>query len=73
MVGAACAYRAAREGVVEPPAERRPFAVPVPLSALASLDESAEAEPGTAPAAGPAPAVGHWPAVRPLWAPHAHQ
>ncbi|WP_405889901.1 FAD-dependent oxidoreductase [Streptomyces sp. NBC_00133] len=57
MCGTAAACLAAREGDVEPSAERRPFAVPVPLSALASLEEPAETgpaeiRPDTAPAAG---------------------
>ncbi|MET9373846.1 NAD(P)/FAD-dependent oxidoreductase [Streptomyces sp. NPDC002992] len=39
MCGTAVACLAARDGVPEPPAERRPFATPVPLSALAALDE----------------------------------
>jgi thioredoxin reductase len=51
MCGTAVACLAAREGAVEPPAERRPFAVPVPLSALASLDGPAEIGPDTAPGA----------------------
>ncbi|AVZ75870.1 FAD/NAD(P)-binding oxidoreductase [Streptomyces lunaelactis] len=49
MCGAAVACLAAREGAVEPPAERRPFAVPVPLSALASLDEPTGIRPDAAP------------------------
>ncbi|MGW1491583.1 FAD/NAD(P)-dependent oxidoreductase [Streptomyces sp. NPDC002402] len=51
MCGAAVACLAAREGAVEPPAERRPFAVPVPLSALASLAGPAEIGPDPAPGA----------------------
>ncbi|WP_438484451.1 NAD(P)/FAD-dependent oxidoreductase [Streptomyces sp. S186] len=42
MCGAAVACLAARGQAVEPPAERRPFAVPVPLSALAALDDPAD-------------------------------
>ncbi|MEV3989933.1 NAD(P)/FAD-dependent oxidoreductase [Streptomyces sp. NPDC049837] len=38
MCGAAVACLAAGGGEVPPPAERRPFAVPVPLGALAGLD-----------------------------------
>ncbi|MFF9850931.1 FAD-dependent oxidoreductase [Streptomyces litmocidini] len=38
MCGTAVSCLAARDGVPEPPAERRPFAVPVRLSALAALD-----------------------------------
>ncbi|AJT69175.1 hypothetical protein T261_7578 [Streptomyces lydicus] len=53
MCGTAAACLAASEGqlrrAVEPPAERRPFAVPVPLSALASLDEPTGTRPDTAP------------------------
>ncbi|MGP8304117.1 FAD-dependent oxidoreductase [Streptomyces inhibens] len=49
MCGAAVACLAAREGAVEPPAERRPFAVPVPLSALASLDEPTGIRPDASP------------------------
>ncbi|WP_327327492.1 FAD-dependent oxidoreductase [Streptomyces sp. NBC_01210] len=49
MCGTAVACLAAREGAVESSAERRPFAVPVPLSVLASLDEPAGIEPDTAP------------------------
>ncbi|MET7621750.1 NAD(P)/FAD-dependent oxidoreductase [Streptomyces sp. NPDC005408] len=49
MCGAAVACLAARGGVVEPPVERRPFAVPVPLSALASLDEPTGVRPDAAP------------------------
>ncbi|MFD0071428.1 FAD-dependent oxidoreductase [Streptomyces sp. NPDC127166] len=45
MCGTAVACLAARGGTAEPPAERRPFAVPVRLSTLASLDEDA-ADPG---------------------------
>ncbi|MET9435039.1 NAD(P)/FAD-dependent oxidoreductase [Streptomyces sp. NPDC006551] len=44
MCGTAVACLAARDGAAELPGERRPFATPVPLSALAALDESAEAE-----------------------------
>lgn len=51
MCAAAVACLAARDGAVEPPAERRPFAVPVPLSALASLDEPAEIRPDPTPGA----------------------
>ncbi|MGW8761603.1 FAD/NAD(P)-dependent oxidoreductase [Streptomyces sp. NPDC055815] len=39
MCGTAVACLAARDGAAEPPAERRPFAVPVRLSVLAELDE----------------------------------
>lgn len=39
MCGPAVACLAARDGAPEPPAERRPFAVPVPLSALAALGD----------------------------------
>ncbi|MER6050832.1 NAD(P)/FAD-dependent oxidoreductase [Streptomyces sp. NPDC001793] len=39
MCGAAVACLAARGRTAEPPAERRPFATPVPLSALAALDD----------------------------------
>ncbi|MGG7576024.1 FAD-dependent oxidoreductase [Streptomyces sirii] len=39
MCGSAVACLAARDQPAEPPAERRPFAVPVPLSALAALDD----------------------------------
>ncbi|WP_405851379.1 FAD-dependent oxidoreductase [Streptomyces sp. NBC_00090] len=39
MCGTAVACLAARDGAAEPPAERRPFAVPVPLSTLAALGE----------------------------------
>ncbi|MFI0908435.1 NAD(P)/FAD-dependent oxidoreductase [Streptomyces sioyaensis] len=49
MCGAAVACLAAREAAVEPPAERRPFAVPVPLSALASLDEPTGMRPDASP------------------------
>ncbi|MGW6395943.1 FAD-dependent oxidoreductase [Streptomyces sp. NPDC055103] len=42
MCGTAVACLAARGGTVEPPAERRPFAVPVPLATLAALDEPSE-------------------------------
>ncbi|MFE0379064.1 FAD-dependent oxidoreductase [Streptomyces inhibens] len=49
MCGAAVACLAAREAAVEPPAERRPFAVPVPLSALASLDEPTRIRPDASP------------------------
>ncbi|MFB7359519.1 FAD-dependent oxidoreductase [Streptomyces gardneri] len=41
MCGTAVACLAARGGTPEPPAERRPFAVPVPLATLAALDERA--------------------------------
>ncbi|MFB7513302.1 FAD-dependent oxidoreductase [Streptomyces sp. NPDC056144] len=45
MCGAAVSCLAARGGdPVEPPAERRPFAVPVSLATLAGLDEPREAE-----------------------------
>ncbi|MER5203505.1 NAD(P)/FAD-dependent oxidoreductase [Streptomyces sp. NPDC002825] len=44
MCGTAVACLAARDGATEPPAERRPFAVPVRLSALAAL-EAPEEEP----------------------------
>ncbi|MGW0778044.1 FAD-dependent oxidoreductase [Streptomyces sp. NPDC002835] len=39
MCGPAVACLAARGEVAEPPPERRPFAVPVPLAALAALDD----------------------------------
>ncbi|MFD9209517.1 NAD(P)/FAD-dependent oxidoreductase [Streptomyces sioyaensis] len=52
MCGAAVACLAARDAAVEPPAERRPFAVPVPLSALASLD-SLDEPTGMRPDASP--------------------
>ncbi|WP_369142278.1 FAD-dependent oxidoreductase [Streptomyces sp. R44] len=42
MCGTAVACLAARDGAAEPPAERRPFAVPVRLSVLADLDEDPE-------------------------------
>ncbi|MEU9126175.1 NAD(P)/FAD-dependent oxidoreductase [Streptomyces sp. NPDC048506] len=45
MCGAAVACLAARDGAAEPTAERRPFAVPVPLSALAALDVPDRSEP----------------------------
>lgn len=41
MCGTAVACLAARGDTPEPPAERRPFAVPVPLATLAALDEQA--------------------------------
>ncbi|WP_137992364.1 NAD(P)/FAD-dependent oxidoreductase [Streptomyces vilmorinianum] len=45
MCGTAVACLAARDGAaVEPPSERRPLAVPVPLSVLAGLEESGETE-----------------------------
>ncbi|MFE3068182.1 NAD(P)/FAD-dependent oxidoreductase [Streptomyces sp. NPDC059247] len=47
MCGTAVACLAARGGAPEPPAERRPLAVPVPLSALAALEATAEPPPGT--------------------------
>ncbi|MEU2235047.1 NAD(P)/FAD-dependent oxidoreductase [Streptomyces vietnamensis] len=40
MCGTAVACLAAHGGAAEPPAERRPFAVPVRLSTLAALDEA---------------------------------
>ncbi|MEV4331665.1 NAD(P)/FAD-dependent oxidoreductase [Streptomyces sp. NPDC049597] len=40
MCGTAVACLAARDGDAEPPAERRPFATPVPLSVLAALDQA---------------------------------
>jgi NADPH-dependent 2,4-dienoyl-CoA reductase/sulfur reductase-like enzyme len=46
MCGTAVACLAARDGRAEPPAERRPFAVPVPVATLAALDESAPPEVG---------------------------
>ncbi|TQK50537.1 pyruvate/2-oxoglutarate dehydrogenase complex dihydrolipoamide dehydrogenase (E3) component [Streptomyces sp. SLBN-118] len=52
MCGAAVACLAARGGAVEPPVERRPFAVPVPLSALASLDEPTGVRTDSAPGVG---------------------
>lgn len=42
MCGTAVACLAARGDAPEPPAERRPFAVPVPLATLAALDEPSE-------------------------------
>ncbi|MER6099734.1 NAD(P)/FAD-dependent oxidoreductase [Streptomyces sp. NPDC001728] len=47
MCGTAVACLAARGGTPEPPAERRPFAVPVSLATLAALDGTADgnAEP----------------------------
>ncbi|MBD0741193.1 NAD(P)/FAD-dependent oxidoreductase [Streptomyces sp. CBMA152] len=42
MCGTAVACLAARGEAPEPPAERRPFATPVPLSTLAALDASTE-------------------------------
>lgn len=45
MCGTAVACLAARDGRAEAPAERRPFAAPVPLAALAALD--ATTPPGT--------------------------
>ncbi|MCC3772241.1 (2Fe-2S)-binding protein, partial [Streptomyces sp. UNOC14_S4] len=45
MCGTAVACLAARDGTPEPPAERRPFAVPVPLSALAALGEPDDVTP----------------------------
>ncbi|RSS57166.1 NAD(P)/FAD-dependent oxidoreductase [Streptomyces sp. WAC01280] len=42
MCGTAVSCLAARDGAAEPPAERRPFAVPVPLATLAALDEPSE-------------------------------
>ncbi|MGW0466510.1 FAD/NAD(P)-dependent oxidoreductase [Streptomyces sp. NPDC003027] len=44
MCGTAVACLAARDGAARLPGERRPFAAPVPLSALAALDEPAENE-----------------------------
>ena len=51
MCGPAVSCLAARDGQGEPPAERRPFAVPVPLATLAGLDETTApgAEPSEAP------------------------
>ncbi|PNE37787.1 NAD(P)/FAD-dependent oxidoreductase [Streptomyces noursei] len=49
MCGSAVACLTARGRTAEPPAERRPFATPVPLSALAALDDPAvplATEPG---------------------------
>ncbi|WP_149183647.1 NAD(P)/FAD-dependent oxidoreductase [Streptomyces sp. TRM49041] len=51
MCGTAVACLAARDGQGEPPAERRPFAVPVPLATLATLDETTA--PGTAQSKAP--------------------
>ncbi|MFB6530799.1 NAD(P)/FAD-dependent oxidoreductase [Streptomyces sp. NPDC056399] len=48
MCGTAVACLAAAGGTPEPPAERRPFAVPVPLSTLAALD-GAPLDPTPAP------------------------
>lgn len=46
MCGAAVACLAAGGGTAEAPLERRPFATPVPLSALAALESRAPGEPG---------------------------
>ncbi|MFE0187929.1 FAD-dependent oxidoreductase [Streptomyces sp. NPDC058989] len=46
MCGPGVACLAARDQAAEPPAERRPFAAPVPLSALAALDDPVRHEPG---------------------------
>ncbi|MGW2563720.1 FAD-dependent oxidoreductase [Streptomyces sp. NPDC001514] len=53
ICGPAVACLAARDGAADLPAERRPFAVPVPLSAIAALDEPAEPEPDSEPDAVP--------------------
>ncbi|WP_245238530.1 NAD(P)/FAD-dependent oxidoreductase [Streptomyces sp. MZ04] len=45
MCGAAVACLASRGGTAEPPLERRPFATPVPLAALAALDAPVVDEP----------------------------
>ncbi|MFE0136355.1 FAD-dependent oxidoreductase [Streptomyces sp. NPDC059037] len=45
MCGAAVACLASRGAAAEPPLERRPFATPVPLAALAALDAPAVDEP----------------------------
>ncbi|MEV8017366.1 NAD(P)/FAD-dependent oxidoreductase [Streptomyces sp. NPDC086554] len=45
MCGAAVACLASRVGVAEAPLERRPFATPVPLAALAALDDPVVDEP----------------------------
>ncbi|WP_432142304.1 FAD-dependent oxidoreductase [Streptomyces sp. bgisy084] len=50
MCGTAAACLAAGDGEAEPPTEHRPFAVPVPLSALASSDDATARRPDTAPA-----------------------
>ncbi|MET9677303.1 NAD(P)/FAD-dependent oxidoreductase [Streptomyces sp. NPDC006482] len=52
MCGAAVACLAARGGDAEPPAEKRPFALPVPLATLAALEEPTE-RTGPAEPAGP--------------------
>ncbi|GAU71200.1 putative oxidoreductase [Streptomyces sp. NBRC 110611] len=61
MCGPAVACLAARGRDAEPPAERRPFAVPVRLSVLAALDDPAEPRPGTSadPDPDPDPLPGH--------------
>ncbi|MEV0373661.1 NAD(P)/FAD-dependent oxidoreductase [Streptomyces sp. NPDC050636] len=46
MCGPSVACLAARDQAADPPAERRPFAAPVPLSALAALDDPVVHEPG---------------------------
>ncbi|MGW3010146.1 FAD-dependent oxidoreductase [Streptomyces sp. NPDC001219] len=51
MCGTATSCLAADGGAVQPPAERRPFAVPVPLSALAAPDAPTGSRPDTTPAA----------------------
>ncbi|MFE7512117.1 FAD-dependent oxidoreductase [Streptomyces sp. NPDC057540] len=51
MCGTAVACLAARGGTPEPPAERRPFAVPVRLSTLAALDGDAAGPAGPPPEA----------------------
>ncbi|UQA96925.1 FAD/NAD(P)-dependent oxidoreductase [Streptomyces halobius] len=54
MCGPSVACLTAREQAAEPPAERRPFAVPVPLSALAALHDPVDPD---APGAPDAPGV----------------
>ncbi|MFE0650439.1 FAD-dependent oxidoreductase [Streptomyces sp. NPDC059534] len=51
MCGTAVACLAAPGAAAEPPAERRPFAVPVPLAVLAALEEPAG--PGAPPSEAP--------------------
>ncbi|MFE6398590.1 FAD-dependent oxidoreductase [Streptomyces alboflavus] len=53
MCGAGVACLAAGAGPGEPPAERRPLAVPVPLGALAVLDGAAAGPVGEGPSPGP--------------------
>ncbi|MFE5913914.1 NAD(P)/FAD-dependent oxidoreductase [Streptomyces wedmorensis] len=49
MCGTAVACLAARDGAAEPPSERRPFAVPVSLAALAALEGTADTPHPEAP------------------------